>query len=628
MSSNNDKIIEIMDDITKSLKESTSTMKSSSSKLKKIISKMKTEDSIPAKKKFSIIKEAVKSINQINRDARQKALVLERLKNVSRIYSDISSPHDSTKQENEYNTFNEAYDEDEVENKVNNGADNESQYPSYQDDTYPEEHEDDEENLDSPEENENTESEDDEGEQSRSIEEKIKNRGRSNDEGKNKLSKLENPKDTIKDKAKETAKQASKKAAQAAGRAAKSAGKAFIHLIKFLFTPPILWVTLICIAIVVVLALIFFLVMFFMGSAAAPYENVDPANGQFATSNGITGDKFYGARAIYLDPEQAQLDLKDYYYAFSEDFLENVDALEHVNLNINANLENITPELSKLIAKAVSASTEDLTLEQYLTSIDHFGYTNIELDNIQISFVDYVLDNQSTLLTIEEGYSNLETDLNNTFDTKYSSYNVTAPLYYVKDIVLEENEEAMVPSEEAKNFVAMIYMPRTDVVVEASSYMFYFPETEKDPDSHIDGYASSVDIEFITVVNGEHNSIYSNTANSTWWQDDTAEVSADIENANINLAPFTSIDTENPLENISLYSLMLNENKVLLLDTQNGTVSFENTNKYFSNTLIEDSESGETYYEISYLSQDLSYYYLKFSADGIFQFCEYETVFE
>ena len=439
------------------------------------------------------------------------------------------------------------------------------------------------------------------------------------------MNKNSNDSNPIKGKLSTYAKESGKKTAQAAGKAAKATGKAFVHLVKLLFTPPILWFTIIALAIVLVFGIIFLAVA---GGGGAPYANIDPTNGQFATSMGITGDKFYGARAIYLNPEQSQLDLKDYYYAFSEDFLESVDAMEHVDLNVGVNVEDITPELSKLIAKAVSASTEDLTLEQYLTSIDHFGYTNIELDNIKISFIDYVLDNQSTLLTIADDYSTLETDLYSIFDTKYSGYNITAPLYYVKDIILEENEEAMIPSEEARNFIAMIYLPRTAVELETASYMFYFPEIEENPDAYIEGYANSIEIEFITVANGEQNSIFSNTADSTWWQDGSAELTADIEDINLQLSPFTSIDIVSPLNNVNIYSLILDENKELILDAQKGTVSFEILNKYFSNTLIEDSETGETYYNISYLSNDLSYYYLKFTADGIFQFCEFETKFE
>ena len=420
-------------------------------------------------------------------------------------------------------------------------------------------------------------------------------------------------KSAIEDKAKEAAKEATKKAAKAAGKAVK---KGLMTAVKFLFTPPVLFITL-AVLLVIVLILLIFMVVAMVGAAEeAPYENVNPSEGSFATSFGITGDKFYGARAIYYNPTQAKLDLKDYYNAFSEDFLDKVDAMEQIDLNINVDLENITPEMTTIIAKAVSASSEDSTLDEYLNLVTHFGYTNIELDNIQINFVDYLVDNQSTLLTISDDYSgNLENDLNSLFDNNYSNYNVTAPLYYVKDIILEDNEEAMLPTLEAQNYVALLFMPKADVNFNSTSFMFYFPNEDTA------NYATSIDIEFISSHNGTQNTFYTAKADSTWWEEDYAEKIAEIEEINTSLPVFNSINTDSPFDNVNLYSMLINQN--------DNTISVDDVNNYFSLTLIEDEENHLTYYTLDYLpTKDETYLYLKLNANGIFQFCEYITEFE
>lgn len=423
----------------------------------------------------------------------------------------------------------------------------------------------------------------------------------------------EQVKGQVQNQAKQAIKEGAKKGAKATGEAAKAAGKAMLTAIKFLFTPPVLYITLAVIGIALVLALILIVVSALGAGASEPYENIDPENGQFATSIGITGDKFYGARAIYYDPTQAQIDLKDYYYAFSEDFLEKVDAMESVNLKITINGENVAPEvieMSEMIAKTVSGSTEDLTLEEYIALVDHFGYTNIELSAIQIKFIDYLKNNQTNLLTIDEGYTTLETDLVSEFEDFSNAYNVTAPLYYVKDYILEESEEAMLPSLELKNYVALILMTRTDVTINSSSYMFYFPEEQTE------GYATTVNFEYVTVTYGEDNVLCTATADSTWWQEGTAETLAEVENINISLQKFNSI-TETPLENKPLYSL--------LFDSNNNPSTY-NVKKYCT-PVEKTDENTHIYYEISYLPyNDGIYTYIRLNGDGVFQFCEFETI--
>lgn len=426
-------------------------------------------------------------------------------------------------------------------------------------------------------------------------------------------------KSATENKAKEVAKETAKNTVKASGKAIK---KGFITAVKFLFTPPVLYITLAVLLVLILIVGIMMVVAMVGAAEEAPYGNVNPSEGSFATSFGITGDKFYGARAIYYNPTQAKLDLKDYYNAFSEDFLERVNNLEQIDLNVNVDLENITPEFCKMIAKAVSNSTIDLTFDEYLNNINHFGYTNIQLDNIQVSFVNYLLNNQSTLLSIDQEYTgNLENELSSLFDDNYSNYNVTAPLYYVKDIVLED-EESMLPTLEQENYVALILMPKTEVNLNSTSFMFYFPDTETA------NYASTIDIEFISVKNGTKNTIYTATANSSWWESNYAKEIAEIEGINTTLPTFSSFNVNNALNNVNLYSLLLNEEKTLILNQEN-KVNFNEFNDYFNSNLIVDDENDLCYYTVNYLpSKENDYAYLKLNGNGVFQFCEYITEFE
>lgn len=398
-------------------------------------------------------------------------------------------------------------------------------------------------------------------------------------------------------------------------------GKAMVHVIKFLFTPPVLWFTLAIIGILLILAFIMIAFTMASGAAGGAEANMDPANGVFGTSLGITGEQFYGGRFIYLDPEKSQQDLKDYYYAFSEDFLDAIDNMQNVDLNVSIDLENTNKELSTIIAKTVSASEESLTLEEYIALVDHFGYTNVELDTIQEGFVDYVIDNQETLLTINDGYSSLETDLNTLYDDLFVAYNVTAPLYYVKDVILE-GPEAMIPSQDPKNYVAFIYMPRTDVYLVSSSFSFYFPEENGEVNEIYtkQPYATNVLFEYITVHNGEEVTYYNATADSSWWKDGTAQQLAEVNYTPVEGSPlpkFTSIDESNPIIDKSLYSTLFDDKE---------NASTHNVKKYFTANQIQQGDLD--YYEISYLPHnDGTYFYIRLTADGIFQYCEYEAEF-
>lgn len=411
-------------------------------------------------------------------------------------------------------------------------------------------------------------------------------------------------------------KAATKAAGKVAGKAAASAATSGIGA----FMAAGGWIP-----IVIILALILiFLIALLIGSVLsaaeqAPYRGVNPAEGEFATSMGITGDLFYGARLFYTDAVKSQDDLSSYYYAFAEDFLEKIDSSDSIELKISTNSSSHTNEMVKMIAKTVSGSTAELSIEDYLKLVPHFGYTNLQLDTIKTNLVNYIVQDKENI--IEETFTPelLTSALNDIFDENYSNYNVTAPLYYVKDVILEELQSAMIPSQEQCNYVAFMFMPRKTVTVKDMSFMFYFPEESTD------GYATNIDIDIVSVKEGNAEILNEFTADSTWWKDNRPVSLAEALNANVDLPIFTSIDLENPLEDVSIYSLITDDNHKVIVDSANSNSIIQDTiMKYFSSTLIEDG-NGASYYNYDFVPNDSTYLYVKFDSDGTYLFCELLT---
>ena len=108
---------------------------------------------------------------------------------------------------------------------------------------------------------------------------------------------------------------------------------------------------------------------------------------------------------------------------------------------------------------------------------------------------------------------------------------------------------------------------------------------------------------------------------------DTANELAKID-VETTLPIFNSLDLENPLNDVSIYSLLFDENNKMIYTE--GTTSANTTiiDKYFKQEYVEPEE-GDSYYTINYLpSKDEIYIYISFVSDGIFQYCEFETDFE
>ena len=142
----------------------------------------------------------------------------------------------------------------------------------------------------------------------------------------------------------------------------------------------------------------------------------------------------------------------------------------------------------------------------------------------------------------------------------------------MSDILLDESEYSLIPSQTYKNNVAMIYMPRVETYLEYTSFMFNF--------QNITGWATNIEMNYYTVNNNIETSIYNATIDSSWWGNDTANELAEID-VETTLPIFNSLDLENPLNDVSIYSLLFDENNKMIYTE--GTTSANTTiiDKYF-----------------------------------------------
>lgn len=345
-------------------------------------------------------------------------------------------------------------------------------------------------------------------------------------------------------------------------------------------------------------------------SASAPYENVDISPNKFDTSYGIMGDAFWGARYIYYDDEKAIEELESNYENLVINLITKIDEINGIDFSIELNYNERPQEITDMvtiIADQTDNSDEALeTLNDHLLLVDHFGYTDSELSNIKSALYTYL--NASTLLEIDTDIykGDFESDYSTIFDNHYSNLNITAPLYYVQDVYLE-SDESMISGLPPRDYIAMIYMPKINVTLDETSFMFYLTGDQE------------VNMQFIHYTNGSENVLAQDNADASWWDEDHSLTQSTIV-SNIDMTPFVSFDKSDlDMQNgASIYSIVLSDNSI---DTAKLTNIFS-VRQY-------TSEDNTTHDVISYLpTLDNDFYLIKFEANSPFQFAEYYTKYE
>lgn len=255
-----------------------------------------------------------------------------------------------------------------------------------------------------------------------------------------------------------------------------------------------------------------------------------------ASPFGMKGDSFYGARVVYKDDEQAKNALIEQYVDIIETNVENLQAKQltkvvnvggtnttfDVKLIVNLtmpeqdyNFEEMDiiefsaeyPELATIvykIAKIVynedNAEESTLDFEETLDGIKYFGFSETivgaEIDSTEDCIVDVVYNALASVIQIQEKsssaseYSNathvvfgdLDNDIkaeiisSTTIATKAqdNNWHRTEKLF-IKDIILEDSD-SYIEGIEKKNYVALIYMAKTEVKFDYVSYMISLEE--------------------------------------------------------------------------------------------------------------------------------------------------------
>ena len=236
------------------------------------------------------------------------------------------------------------------------------------------------------------------------------------------------------------------------------------------------WVILIILLIVILLVAVVAVVAYLN-------KRADPEN--MGTNTIITSEYFYGTRSIYIDENiltaQLQLSYKQYIIDVVENFEENnlsiditieLPQLTEVEIFTNETIvdEHIT-NLSLGIANIVATGSSEysnIDFNALYPQIQYFGLSAEQLTLAQTLISDYIVNN-SLYSTQDAGASVgdlIKTTITDDEDLQYILNR--AEKVMIKDtIATEEGLQGI----KIQQYIANIYMPNKDIVIESSSYI-------------------------------------------------------------------------------------------------------------------------------------------------------------
>lgn len=385
---------------------------------------------------------------------------------------------------------------------------------------------------------------------------------------------------------------------QGASNVANIIGQVFKKAGKKIFANPLFWkVLLIAVGIfagllIIVLFISAIFSLFFI-------DSFDKNKGTMSSLQGINGDKFYGARFLYKDDENASYEMQDDYLKFTYTILtdSNIDGItlgsdyktDETVITIATAFANDLANLPQ--DETSSPTTENYTFEQSTKIINHFGFKNEEVVVVIDSIANSINNKGVSSRSLEE----IKTILTNTvINPKYNKYKQVCDKIFVYDYILDGNDDSLEDLPK-KNYVGFVFMPKEDVVLKSTSFRFVVDG----------GYGVNTLIKFKN--NLEITNIIEETNVDITWYDNGDYKTLDAEDINLSLSKFTAINMSNlsELETPVSIRTLLNEEKYQL---------------YFN--LIE----GE--YSASNLMDNINtanYLYLTYSSFDPFNFAEYIT---
>lgn len=379
--------------------------------------------------------------------------------------------------------------------------------------------------------------------------------------------------------------------------AIKLVGKFIKWLVTFIASN--FWIFLI-VAVIVIIAVVVVAIVSYFSSGG-----YDKDKGTMSSVSGVMGDKFYGTRFLYYDNELTSLDLQNTYLEFTYNLLYDIESASNgtiVNIdftkpyNENTSINEITTTYACALAKTSGSLLECTTV------INNYGFSEELKDGETRTQKETVLETLATTLSTGKAYTPNSYDeilnkIKDSYDKESFAYmkNVCAKIL-IKDYILEADKTATdIPK---KNYVGFVYMPKQDVVMEETSFVFLVDDG-KTVDITANYLSSTTDDELDTA-----------TADSSWFSGGMADKLLTCELNDYILTTFTAIDS-NDLNYLSEEKTIFK----IMRDNKFSTYFKDSANVESSESLLENVNTN-------------NYFYLSLNSDSAYNMAEAFVTYE
>lgn len=355
-----------------------------------------------------------------------------------------------------------------------------------------------------------------------------------------------------------------------------------------------------------------------LGSLLSFLSGDDPSDGTASAQFGVNGEDFYGVRVVYTDSELAEIEIVENYINTIQNAVESIES-EDLDITIDFPAEDFdysTLDLEAFASDYASAyqifarvvdtiyrqdaesmgdtANDELTIQEKIDAIRYFGL-NSDLAN-EIAGVISSHINDQDLYTIQsdeetgEDILAVEQQIADEILLYFTENDfVRLEKYFIKDYIFESAED-MMENIVAEEYVAMIFMPKTQV--QFSRFSFIVSLTNLDTfnlyvqqGSEIVNFTSE---QLTSAEDGAESNLYST--------DDDLNITAQV------------------YENIDINNLNYLSAGMSLLDILNGEIDY---NIYLNTATNQEEEVILTFKQDGVITY--------FEAEDDFIFVEYET---
>lgn len=264
----------------------------------------------------------------------------------------------------------------------------------------------------------------------------------------------------------------------------------FAHKVKSALSAIMPFLTIFLIALFIIIAVVAFI------NLIMPWLFNGDGKQEMSSPYGPTGADYYGVRMIYKDDEQASSDLAKDYTSTLRSITDAIDNDTSLTLTLKLNLPaenyafdnlasfeteyNETFELVKIIADEIykvdhkDAPTPPTGLLNTLNGIKYFGYGESATEQLKTKIPNYIFTQNLYNYTAPDGETttpDILKYLTEKVDLVLSAdeYSIRTEKVYVKDYVLA-GDDAYLENIPAKNYVAMVIMPKSNLTLTKCSF--------------------------------------------------------------------------------------------------------------------------------------------------------------